>query len=120
MKALRRPLFTLLIALAACATATPGRYGLQTINDEPLPTRFLDSEIMAAEIQLNDDGTCLITSTERSESGVVTTGSDENCTWTSNGAAITVTDSNGPLTGSVADDRLTLTTQGVVFVLVQR
>ena len=76
---------------------------------------------MAADIQLNDDGTCRITSTERSENGVAATGSDENCTWTSNGTAITVTDSNGPLTGSVADDRLTLTTQdGAVFVLARR
>ena len=41
--------------------------------------------------------------------------------WAANGTAITVTDSNGPLTGSVADDKLTLITQdGVVFVLVQR
>ena len=80
----------------------------------------MDTEIMAADIQLNDDGTCFITSTERSESGVVTTGSDESCTWTSNGAALTVTDSNGLLTGSVADDTMTLTTQGVVFVLVRR
>jgi hypothetical protein len=75
---------------------------------------------MAGDIQLNDDGTCRITSTERSESGVVTTGSDEGCTWTSEGAVITVTDSNGPLTGSVADDELTLATQGVVFVLTRR
>ncbi len=66
-------------------TRLSGRYGLQTINGEPLPSRFLDSEIVAADIQLNDDGTCLITSTERNESGVLTTGSDEGCTWTSGG-----------------------------------
>ena len=101
-------------------TRLSGRYGLQTINGEPLPSRFLDSEIVAADIQLNDDGTCLITSTERNESGVLTTGSDEGCTWTSEGTAITVTDSNGPLTGSVDDDRLTLNMQGAVFVLARR
>ncbi|MEE2898334.1 MAG: hypothetical protein VX815_07680 [Gemmatimonadota bacterium] len=33
---------------------------------------------------------------------------------------ITVTDSNGPLTGSVDDDRLTLNMQGAVFVLARR
>ena len=121
MRALRPSLFPLLLALAACAAATPARYGLRTINDESLPTAFLDTEIIAADIQLNGDGTCRITSTERGESGVVTTGNDEDCTWTANGTAITVTDSNGPLTGSVADDKLTLITQdGVVFVLVQR
>jgi len=75
---------------------------------------------MAADTQLNDDGACRITSTERSGSGVVTTGSDEGCTWTSEGAAITVTDLNGPLTGSVADGRLTLNMQGAVFVLARR
>jgi hypothetical protein len=74
---------------------------------------------VAADIPLNDDGTCLITSTERNESGVLTTGSDEGCTWTSEGTAITVTDSNGPLTGSVDDDRLTLNMQGAVFVLAR-
>ena len=120
MKALRPPLFTLLLGLAACATPIAGRYGLETINGDALPARFFDTEVMAAEIQLNDDGTCLITSTERSESGVVTTGNDEGCTWTSDGAAITVTDSNGPLTGSLDNDRLTLATQGVVFSLARR
>ena len=120
MSRLRVFLFPLVLVFAACATAIPGRYGLQTINDEPLPVVFLDEEITAVDVQLNEDGTCRITSTQRTESGVATTDTDEDCTWTANGTAITVTDSNGPITGSVADGTMTLADEGVVFVLLRR
>ena len=117
---LRLSVLPLLLGLGGCATGTSGRYDLQTINGAPLPVVFVD-EVTAAFILLNDDGTCSVTATERTDDGAVTTDTDEDCTWTVDGASITAADSNGPLTGSVSDGTLTLSDEdGNAFVFVRR
>ena len=57
MRTLRPLLFPLPLILAACGTAIPGHYTLQTYNDEPPPFEVDGSEMTAVDLQLNDDGT---------------------------------------------------------------
>ena len=76
----------------ACPTASTC-YVLQSINGNPLPflvidvpTLLLSAEITVGHAQVNEDGTCSVSLTLRSNAaGVVTTETENDaCTWTAN------------------------------------
>jgi hypothetical protein len=110
----------LLLVLASCADATPGFYTLQTYNDEPPPFDVEGSEMTAVDLQLNDDSTCRVTGTTESES--VTLDTEEGCSWSANGALITVVTvfDSSSASGTLIDGTLTLAGNGDVYVLVKR
>ncbi len=120
---MRRPhlsLFPLLLVLASCASAIPGYYTLHTFNDEPPPFEVGGSEMTAVDLQLNDDNTCRVTAT--TESGVVTLDTEEGCSWSANGAVVTVVSvfDDSSATGSLNGGTLTLNGSGNVYVMVRR
>ncbi len=120
VRTLRPLLFPLPLILAACGTAIPGHYTLQTYNDEPPPFDVGGSEMTAVDLQLNDDGTCSVTAT--TESGIVTIDTEEGCSWSASGGVITVLSEsdNMSATGSLIDGTLTLTGNRDVYVFVKR
>ena len=118
----------LLLVLTACSTVS-GRYALQTRDGEPLPIGWSNNrELTAVHLQLDDDGTCGLTNSVRTEGGAVAIEEDwENCTWTADGTTIRVTlsDQNGAstttITGSVVVGRLNLTApEGAALVYVRQ
>ena len=110
----------LLLVLASCAPAIPGSYTLQTYNGEPPPFEVDGSEMTAIDLELNDGGTCRLTAT--TESGSVTLDTEEGCSWSADGAVITVATvfDDSSATGSLIDGTLTLTGTSDVYVLVKR
>jgi hypothetical protein len=117
---LRPLLFPLLGILAACANAIPGHYTLQTYNDEPPPFEIDGSEMMAIDLELNDDGTCRVTAA--TEGTIVTIDTEEGCSWSVSGGIVTVLSAsdNMSATGSLIDGTLTLTGNRDIYVLVKR
>ena len=74
---------------------------------------------MTGHIQLNADGTCSISISLRiTEGSAVTTETEtDTCTWTQNNTAISLTYSAGDTeSGSLIDDRISITSDGVVFL----
>ncbi len=120
MSRLHLSLCPLLLVLASCATAIPGYYTLKTYNDEPAPFDVEGSEMTAVDLQLHDDGTCRVTATM--ESGTVTLDTEEGCSWSADGAVISVHTvfDNSSATGSLIDGTLILTGNRDVYVLVKR
>ena len=105
-----------------------GTYTLQSIDGDPLPWVIFQvgadkEEVTAGNVILNADLSCPTTSTTRkTESGNVTTDTvTDECTYTINGGAITLTYpfvGGFTLSGSIVGSTLTITTQeGVVLIL---
>ncbi len=135
----RRSLFPLLLVIAAAcgsdATApddTPEAtsvdlYALQSVDGDPLPFLVPQGapaivEVTAGSAILRSNGTCSLSETSRIDfQGSVTTDvNDLSCTWTESGSAITLTFSDHTFTGSLVDNTLTITQEGLPWVYLKQ
>jgi hypothetical protein len=109
-------------------TNIAGSYTLQSVNGNSLPWRPIVVgndffEITSGGASINADGTYSLTFNWReSISGQVSTGSESSVgTYTRNGNAITFTDASdgSTATGTISGRQISVTSEGVVFVLVR-
>ena len=92
-----------------------GTYTLRTFNGGELPaflggieTSFV--EVTAGSITLNEDLTCRVSFTvRRTEDGIATTETSGGvCTYTLDSGSITLTTSDGPLSGLISGSTITI------------
>ncbi len=107
-------------------TSIFGTYALQTVNGTSLPFVLIQIgndkiEVTAGSVRLNSDNTYSVSVTFRlTEAGTVTTETDTGAgTYTASGSTIQFSDSGdgeGPFTGSISGNTLTIIDEGVAFV----
>ncbi len=106
-----------------------GTYTLQTIDGTSLPFVLFQIgndkiEITAGSVRLNSDNTYSISISLRlTRAGTVTTETDTGAgTYTASGSTIQFSDSGdgeGPFTGSISGNTLTIIDEGVAFVFTK-
>ncbi len=110
-------------------TSIFGTYTLQTVNGSSLPFVVIQVgndklEITAGSVRLNSDNTYSISISLRlTEAGTVTTETDTGAgTYTASGSTIQFSDSGdgeGPFTGSISGNTLTIIDEDVAFVFTK-
>lgn len=112
-------LWPLLLALSACGTPIPGSYTLETYNGEPSPFEVGGAQMTSIDLQLNADGTCVLTAT--TDGSEVTLDTEEGCSWSAEGTEISVATvfESSSVTGTVIDGTMTLGSSDA-YVLVKR
>jgi hypothetical protein len=120
MNRLRMLFCPALLMLGGCATTVSGPYDLQAFNGEPLPLDLV-VQVTAFTLYLNENGRCVVEVTM--DAGITVPDTEETCSWTADGAVLTVftRSDDGLATGALSNGTLTLTGEnGDVLVFVKR